>query len=98
MTKERIAHQAGAALRRIRANRGLRQCAVADGAGISAGRLSLYENGRQPPTSAVLVQLLAVLGCSAEEFGRYFGPWGEVETLQRQQGAAAAAAAMAAAS
>jgi hypothetical protein len=41
------------------------------------------------------VQLLAVLGCSAEEFVRYFGPWGEVETLQRQQGASAAAKAAA---
>jgi transcriptional regulator with XRE-family HTH domain len=92
-SNERIAHQAGAALRRIRTDRGLAQHAVAERAGISTGRLSLYENGRQLPTFAVLVQVLAMLSCSAEEFGRYFGPWGAVETLQRQQGAAAAMAA-----
>jgi hypothetical protein len=39
--------------------------------------------------------VLAALDCSAEEFGLYFGPWGEAETLQRQQGAAAAAMAAA---
>jgi transcriptional regulator with XRE-family HTH domain len=41
LTHERIAHQAGAALRRIRTDRGLAQRAVAGRAGNSPGRLSL---------------------------------------------------------
>jgi len=93
MGNERIARQVGAAIRRIRSARRLRQRAVAERVGISTGRLSLHENGRQLPTFAVLVHLLAALDCSAEEFGRYFGPWGDAEAMQRQQRAAAAMAA-----
>ena len=37
-----------------------------------------------------MFQLLAALDCPSEEFGRYLGPWEEVERLLRYQGAAAA--------
>jgi|HubBroStandDraft_3_1064219.scaffolds.fasta_scaffold02831_1 hypothetical protein len=43
--------------------------------------LSSYENGRQCPSLANLVNLLRVLGCSADEFGSYLGPWGGVSAV-----------------
>jgi transcriptional regulator with XRE-family HTH domain len=76
---KRVAHQIGGALRRIRERRGARQYAVADLAGITKGMLSSYETGRQCPSLKTLVKVLAVLDCSAEDFGRYVGPWGSLD-------------------
>jgi transcriptional regulator with XRE-family HTH domain len=73
---ERVARQVGAALRRIRLERGKRQRHVAKAAGITRGMLCSYELGRQCPSFPNLVGVLAALDCSAEEFGRHLGPWG----------------------
>jgi transcriptional regulator with XRE-family HTH domain len=72
----RVAHQIGAALRRLRERRGARQNRIADLAGITKGMLSAYETGRQCPSLPTLVSLLQALDCSAELFGQYVGPWG----------------------
>jgi transcriptional regulator with XRE-family HTH domain len=79
----RVAQQVGAALRRIRFERGTYQNRVADFAGITKAMLSAYERGRQCPSLSTLVRLLKALDCSAEEFGRYVGPWGCVVTAPR---------------
>jgi hypothetical protein len=34
-----------------------------------------YETGRQCPSVATVAKVLAALNCSAEDFGRYIGPW-----------------------
>jgi transcriptional regulator with XRE-family HTH domain len=81
----RITRQVGNALRRIRADRGAKQCQVAELAGITKAMLSTYENGRQAPSFSTLAKVLSTLECSPEEFGRYFGPWASVETIQRNQ-------------
>jgi transcriptional regulator with XRE-family HTH domain len=73
---QRIAHQVGAALRRVRVQRRHQQYRVAEAAGISRGELSAYERGRERPSVATLTAVLTALGCSAEEFGRHLGPWG----------------------
>ena len=77
-SQQRIAHQVGAALRRLRLKRRetWRQVAAA---GISTAALAAYERGRQLPDLATLGLLLAALSVTAEEFGRYLGPWGGVE-------------------
>jgi transcriptional regulator with XRE-family HTH domain len=72
----RVAHQIGAALRRLRERRGVAQYKVADLAGITKGMLSAYETGRQCPSLPTLVSVLQALDCSAEMFGKYIGPWG----------------------
>jgi|HubBroStandDraft_3_1064219.scaffolds.fasta_scaffold12831_2 transcriptional regulator with XRE-family HTH domain len=72
----RVAHQIGSALRRLRERRGAKQYRVAEFADITKGMLSAYETGRQCPSLPTLVRLLRVLDCTAEEFGRYIGPWG----------------------
>jgi transcriptional regulator with XRE-family HTH domain len=72
----RIARQVGAALRRLREQRGHRQTMAADLAGITRGMLSAYETGRQCPSLATLVAILRALDCTAEDFGRLLGPWG----------------------
>jgi transcriptional regulator with XRE-family HTH domain len=72
----RVAHQVGAALRRIRDARGLRLSKLAGLAGISRPMLSRYEHGHASPVLPTLVKLLKALDCTAEEFGRYVGPWG----------------------
>jgi transcriptional regulator with XRE-family HTH domain len=74
--EERMARQVGAALRRIREARGVRQGVVADLAGIARRVLSRYERGHARPQLAHLVQVLRALDCDAETFGRYVGPWG----------------------
>jgi transcriptional regulator with XRE-family HTH domain len=74
----RVAQQVGGALLRIRRERRVQQREVARLAGIRPAMLSSYENGRQCPSLANLVNLLRVLGCSADEFGSYLGPWGRV--------------------
>jgi transcriptional regulator with XRE-family HTH domain len=72
----RIARQVGAALRRLREEKGNRQSMVADLAGITRGMLSAYETGKQCPSLATMVRVLQALDCSAEDFGRHVGPWG----------------------
>jgi transcriptional regulator with XRE-family HTH domain len=71
----RIACQVGAALRRLREQRGVRQTMTADLAGVTRAMLSAYETGRQCPNLATLVTLLRALDCTAEDFGRLLGPW-----------------------
>jgi transcriptional regulator with XRE-family HTH domain len=72
----RIARQVGAALRRIRERRGMKQYMLAELACVTRGMLSAYETGRQCPNLATLVRVLQALDCDAEAFGRYVGPWG----------------------
>jgi transcriptional regulator with XRE-family HTH domain len=72
----RVARQIGAALLRIRRDRDMKQYVVADLAGITKGMLSAYETGRQNPSVGTLSKVLTALDCTAEEFGRYLGPWG----------------------
>jgi transcriptional regulator with XRE-family HTH domain len=74
----RTALQVGAALRRLRQERGARQCLLAEKAGITKAMLSNYERGRRCPALPTLVKILQALGCSAEEFGRHLGPWGSL--------------------
>lgn len=73
---DRVARQVGQALRRIRIKRGLPRKALARMAGITLPALSLYETGQRCPMLPNLVAMLQVLGCSAEDFGKYLGPWG----------------------
>jgi transcriptional regulator with XRE-family HTH domain len=84
---ERVAHQVGSALRRVRVARGLRQKVVARLAGIPQPTLSMYERGHKCPVLPNLVLLLRVLGCSAEEFGKHVGPWGCLDTPPGPQAA-----------
>ena len=72
----RVAHQVGAALRRLRLERCLLGKQVASRADITRTMLSRYEHGHQSPTLPVLVKILKALNCSAEDFGRHLGPWG----------------------
>jgi transcriptional regulator with XRE-family HTH domain len=74
----RIARQIGAALRRARMARGMYQYMAADLAGVSKGMLSAIETGSRFPNVQTLTKVLIALDCSAEEFGRYVGPWGSV--------------------
>jgi transcriptional regulator with XRE-family HTH domain len=78
-SNQRIARQIGDAIRRLRTERRktLRQFAAI--AGIPPAALSAYEHGRQLPDPHTIRSLLTVLGVTAEEFGRYLGPWGVVE-------------------
>ncbi|HEY6322155.1 MAG TPA: helix-turn-helix transcriptional regulator [Thermoanaerobaculia bacterium] len=73
---DRVARQVGAAIRRLRLERGLMGKQLASRAGISMPMLSRYEHGHQHPTLPTLVKLLRTLGCSAEDFGKRLGPWG----------------------
>jgi len=75
-SSERIAHQVGHALRRLRLERRLLSKQVASRAGITRPMLSRYEHGHQQPTLTTLVKILRVLDCSAEDFGKRLGPWG----------------------
>jgi transcriptional regulator with XRE-family HTH domain len=74
--EERVAHQVGNALRRVREARGVRQYEVAELTGISKPVLSRYERGCAYAPLPELVRVLQALDCSAELFGQYFGPWG----------------------
>jgi transcriptional regulator with XRE-family HTH domain len=76
---QRIARQVGSALRRLRLKRRETWRQVAAAAGIPTAALAAYERGRQLPDLATLGLLLAALGVTADEFGRYLGPWGGVE-------------------
>ena len=76
MKDERVAHQVGRALRRLRQERGLLLKQLASRAGVTMPMLSCYELGRRQPTLTNLVKILRVLDCSAEEFGKRLGPWG----------------------
>jgi transcriptional regulator with XRE-family HTH domain len=78
---QRITRQVGAALRRIRLDRGVRQYVLAQLVGINPRLLSSIEHGRRSPTPRVLENILIVLKCSGEEFGRHLGPWGDAEEL-----------------
>jgi ribosome-binding protein aMBF1 (putative translation factor) len=73
---DRVARQVGAAIRRMRLERGLFPKQLAPRAGITRPMLSRYEHGHQLPTLATLVKLLRTLDCSAEDFGMRLGPWG----------------------
>jgi transcriptional regulator with XRE-family HTH domain len=81
VNRQRVTRQLGSALRRIRLDRGARQRAVAQLAEIDPRLLSSIERGGRAPSPPVLVALLVALDCSVDEFGRYFGPWGNVEDL-----------------
>jgi transcriptional regulator with XRE-family HTH domain len=74
--EERVAHQVGNALRRVREARGVRQYEVAELTGISKPVLSRYERGRAYAPLSDLVRVLQALDCSADEFGQHVGPWG----------------------
>jgi transcriptional regulator with XRE-family HTH domain len=78
-SKQRIACQVGGAIRRLRTERRktLRQFAAI--AGIPDAALSAYERGRRLPDPHTIRSLLTALGVTAEEFGRYLGPFGVVE-------------------
>jgi transcriptional regulator with XRE-family HTH domain len=76
---ERIAHQVGSALRRIRMERGMPMKALARRAGITLPTLSMYECGHQCPMLPNLARMLQVLGCTAEDFGKHLGPWGYLD-------------------
>jgi hypothetical protein len=41
--------------------------------------------GQRLPSFVTLAKLLAALECPTEEFTRYFGPFGNVETMQRHK-------------
>jgi transcriptional regulator with XRE-family HTH domain len=76
---QRIARQIGGALRRLRTERRKTQRQFAAIAGIPDAALSAYEQGQRLPDPHTIRSLLSVLGVTAEEFGRYLGPWGVVE-------------------
>jgi transcriptional regulator with XRE-family HTH domain len=78
-SNQRIARQIGAAIRRLRTERRKTQRQFAAIAGIPDAALSAYERGRQLPDPQTIRSLLTVLGVTADEFGRYLGPWGVVE-------------------
>jgi transcriptional regulator with XRE-family HTH domain len=78
-SSQRIARQVGAALRRLRLERGLTQRQFAANAGIPEAALSAYEQGKQLPDLRTLRLLLSVLRVRADEFGRHLGPWGGAE-------------------
>jgi transcriptional regulator with XRE-family HTH domain len=73
-SSQRVVRQVGAALRRIRLDRGTGQRAVAQLAGITPQVLSSYEQGQLLPPAAMLALLLSALDCSPEEYARYYGP------------------------
>jgi transcriptional regulator with XRE-family HTH domain len=77
-SNQRRARQVGAALRRIRLDRNIRQYRAAQLAGIKPWKLSSYERRRQLPPAATVDKLLTALACSADEFACYYGPWGNV--------------------
>jgi transcriptional regulator with XRE-family HTH domain len=65
-----IAVQVGATLKRLRAERQLRQYMLADLAGMAKPTLCRYETGDRCPSLLSLVKLLAALGVSWQHFGR----------------------------
>jgi transcriptional regulator with XRE-family HTH domain len=73
---QRVSRQVGQALRRLRLERDFAMKVVASRSGITRPMLSRYEHGRQQPTLTILVKILRVLDCSAEDFGKRLGPWG----------------------
>jgi transcriptional regulator with XRE-family HTH domain len=73
---QRIARQIGAAIRRLRLDRGQSQRQLAAAAGILPVEVSVYEKGRRLPDAATIRLLLAALEVSSGEFGRHLGPWG----------------------
>ena len=75
-SSQRVAHQVGHALRRLRLERRLLSKQVASRAGIIRPMLSRYKPGRMQPTLTNLVKILRALDCSAEDFGKRLGPWG----------------------
>ena len=77
---QRIARQAGGAIRRLRLERGRTQRQFAATVGIPEAVLSAYERGQQLPDLRTLRLVLDALGVSADEFGRHLGPWGDTES------------------
>jgi transcriptional regulator with XRE-family HTH domain len=65
-----LTRQAGAAIGRLRRDRGLAPYMLADLAGMSRGQLLSYETGRQCPSLFCLVKLLAALEVSWQQFGQ----------------------------
>lgn len=65
-----LAEEVGPALKHIRERRERKQSIVAELAGITPGMLSRYELGQTCPKLETLDRLLAVLGCTLEEFSR----------------------------
>jgi transcriptional regulator with XRE-family HTH domain len=78
-SQQRIARQIGAAIRRLRLERGRTQRQFAATAGIPKAALSAYERGQRLADLRTLRLLLAALHVSADEFGRHLGPWGGTE-------------------
>lgn len=64
----------GARVKRLRESADLRQKDLAQRAGLSAGSVSMIENGAQTPDAAALSALAQVLDCSADYFTRDRGP------------------------
>jgi transcriptional regulator with XRE-family HTH domain len=73
-SSKRITRQTGAALRRIRLDRGIGEHALALHAGITPQVLSSYEQGKELPPADTLALLLSALDCSPGEYARYYGP------------------------
>ncbi|HXO30697.1 MAG TPA: helix-turn-helix transcriptional regulator [Thermoanaerobaculia bacterium] len=73
--ENRVAHQVGRALRRLRLDQDFLMKQVAGRAGITVSMLSRYEHGRGCPSLPNLVKILRALDCTAEEFGNTLGPW-----------------------
>ena len=65
--REKEAVLFGAAVRRIREERGLAQSVIADAAGISLTYLSLIERGENTPTLSVVFRLCDALAVSPSE-------------------------------
>ena len=84
VSSQRISRQVGAAVRRLRSQRGQAQRQVARLAGIPRTALSAVERGQRLPSAPVLASLLAALDCSEDDFSRHFGPFGEVESIRRR--------------
>ena len=84
VSSQRIARQVGATVRRLRSQQGQAQRQVARLAGIPRAALSAYERGQRLPTAPVLASVLAALDCTEDRFSRHFGPFGEVESIQRR--------------
>jgi transcriptional regulator with XRE-family HTH domain len=81
INRERINRQVGAALRRVRLDRGFKQYVVAQVVGIDPRVLSRIEHGERMPPPPLMENLLIVLKCSAEEFGSWFGPVADVTDI-----------------
>ena len=76
----------GPTLRRLRRLRGMSQREVARAAGVTRPMISAYERERTLPSVETLDRLLATLGASLEELGRFLGDRGGAGRLDDPNG------------